>query len=119
MPDTPPDTLIYRLAGRADWARAREEGVYRGAEADARDGFIHFSTAAQLAETARRHYRGRTDAVLLAVPAAALGEALRWEASRGGDLFPHLYAGLRVSDVLWAKDAPPDEDGAPRTQDLL
>ena len=119
MTRPPSDPLIYRLAGRDDWARAQAEGVYRGAEVDVRDGYIHFSTAAQLGETARRHYRGRADAVLLAVPVAALGPALRWEVSRGGDLFPHLYAALRTSDVLWAKDAPPDTDGVPQTQDLL
>ena len=83
---------IYRIAAAADWAAAVAAGVYRGAAADARDGFLHFSTAAQLAETARRHYAGKPDLLLLTVDATQL--ALVWEPSRGGDLFPHLYGSL-------------------------
>lgn len=119
MSPAPADTVIYRLADRAAWKRALEDGAYRGAEVDARDGYIHFSTAGQLAETARRHYRGRENIVLLAVSAAALGDALRWEPSRGGELFPHLYAELRTGDVLWAKDVALDADGVPVTAGLL
>ncbi|HEX2881376.1 MAG TPA: DUF952 domain-containing protein [Polyangiaceae bacterium] len=92
-------TTIYRLLGEDAWAMAQREGVFRGSEHDVRDGFIHFSSAEQLAETAAKHYAGRDDLVLLWVSTAALGAALRWEISRGGALFPHLYGPLAVSAV--------------------
>jgi uncharacterized protein (DUF952 family) len=78
---------------------------------DARDGFIHFSTAAQVAETAAKHFAGATDLMLVAVDADALGPALKWERSRGGALFPHLYAALPVSAVRWARPLPEEADG--------
>ncbi len=113
-PDSRPaaDPVVYRLAGRADWARAREAGVYEGSADDARDGFIHLSAAHQLVETARKHYAGRGDLVLLAVDAVMLAADLRWEVSRGGDLFPHLYAKLPARAVLWAHDIEQGADGA-------
>ncbi|WP_298743589.1 DUF952 domain-containing protein [uncultured Brevundimonas sp.] len=88
---------VYKLVGRTEWAAARAAGAYAGSEVDRADGYIHLSTAAQLAETARRHFAGRADLVLVAVDPAALGGALRWEPSRGGDLFPHLYQPLPLS----------------------
>lgn len=91
---------IYKLADRAEWERARASGAYEGSAVDRADGYIHMSTSAQLAETARRHYAGRDRLVLAAIDPPALGQALRWEASRGGDLFPHLYGALPLSAAL-------------------
>jgi uncharacterized protein (DUF952 family) len=88
------DTLIYKICSRTEWAEALLVGVYRGSEVDRRDGFIHFSTAAQVDETLRKHFAGQTDLVLVSVDPAALGAALRFEVSRGGALFPHLYGDL-------------------------
>jgi uncharacterized protein (DUF952 family) len=89
--------LIYKVCPAADWNDAVSVGVYRGSAVDMQDGFIHFSTGAQLAETLRRHFAGQRDLVLLAVDPKDLGARLRWEPSRGGDLFPHLYGELAVS----------------------
>jgi uncharacterized protein (DUF952 family) len=90
---------IYKILSAAEWRGAQAAGVLEGSEADRRDGFIHFSTAAQLRETAERHFAGQADLMLLAVRAEALGEALKWEPSRGGDLFPHLYGPLACERV--------------------
>lgn len=91
--------IIYRLLSAEAWGAARTAGSFRGSEHDLRDGFIHFSSAEQVAETAARHYAGQTGLLLLWVTSEALGDALRWEASRGGALFPHLYAALPVAAV--------------------
>ena len=96
MPD---HKTIYRLLRADAWRDAERAGRFVGTEHDVRDGFIHFSTAAQVAETAARHYAGQAGLVLLGVNVAALGTALRWEPSRGGALFPHLYGDLPVSAV--------------------
>src|SRR6478609_3700749 len=90
---------IYRLLDATTWKEASAAGTFTGTEHDLRDGFIHFSTAEQVAETAARHYAGRDNLVLLSVNADTLGAALRWEPSRGGALFPHLYATLPTSAV--------------------
>ncbi len=118
-PIPPSDAIVYRLADRAAWDVAEAAGVYEGAEIDFRDGYIHLSTAAQAAETARLYYRGRDQVVLVAVDAAAVASDLKWEASRGGDLFPHLYAPLPLTAVLWARDVPNDADGVPQLDGLL
>ena len=102
---------IYKVCGAAEWAEAARAGRYDGSAADRRDGFIHFSTAAQLPGTLARHFAGRDDLLLIAVDADALGEALKWEPSRGGDLFPHLYAALAVSAALWMKPIARDANG--------
>ena len=91
------DALIYKICSRTEWAAALAVGVYRGSEVDRRDGFIHFSTAAQVEETRRKHFAGQTDLVLVSVDPAALGAALRFAVSRGGALFPHLYGELPVA----------------------
>ena len=91
--------IIYKICERTEWHAAERIGIYRGSGVDRRDGFIHFSTAAQVAETAAKHFAGQTDLMLVAVDAAALGPALKWERSRGGDLFPHLYAALPLDAV--------------------
>jgi len=104
-------TIIYKICEHALWQEAERSGVFHGAAVDARDGFIHFSTAEQVAETAARHFAGAHGLVLVAVDADTLGGALRYEASRGGALFPHLYGVLPVRSVRWVKPLPLAADG--------
>jgi uncharacterized protein (DUF952 family) len=106
------DTTIYKIAPRALWAEAEEKGVFAGAPIDLADGFIHFSTADQMAETAARHFAGQADLLLIAVDAEKLGPALKYEISRGDALFPHLYAPLDISAVRWVRDLPLGPDGS-------
>lgn len=105
---------IYKIMAAADWAAARAAGVYEGSTHDRRDGFIHFSTAAQAAETAAKHFAGQADLLLLTIDAAGLGEALKWEPSRGGALFPHLYAALPLAAVVGVDDLPLESSGVHR-----
>ncbi|UJX44816.1 DUF952 domain-containing protein [Xanthobacter sp. YC-JY1] len=105
-------SLIYKIAPAAFWAAAEQAGVFTGAPVDVADGYIHFSTAAQARETAAKHFAGQSDLKLVAVEAAALGAALKWEPSRGGALFPHLYAPLPLTAVTWVRDLPLGADGA-------
>ncbi|WP_135465920.1 DUF952 domain-containing protein [Crenalkalicoccus roseus] len=110
-----PDTLIYTLVRRAEWRAAEAAGEYRGSTDDARDGFLHFSTAAQVRESAAKHRRGEADLLLVAVEAAVLGPALRWEPAAGGrrpGLFPHLYGPLPLSAVRSVAALPLGADGA-------
>ena len=102
---------IYKICERAAWEEARVEGTFRGSEADLQDGFIHFSTAAQLRDTAAKHFAGLIDLMLIAVDPNTLGDRLKWEISRGGDLFPHLYGPLPVTAVLWTEPLPIAPDG--------
>ena len=102
---------IYKICDTALWREAERSGVFAGAPVDRADGYIHFSTAGQVAETAARHFAGQADLVLVAVDAAALGSALRHEPSRGGALFPHLYGTLPLSAVRWVKPLPLGADG--------
>jgi uncharacterized protein (DUF952 family) len=104
-------TTIYKICRQEEWRAAEALGAYRGAPVDKRDGFIHFSTAAQLAETAAKHFAGASDLMLVAVDAAALGGVLKWEPSRGGALFPHLYADLPLTAVRWARLLPHEVGG--------
>ena len=104
-------TTIYKICEREAWRTAEVAGAFRGSDVDVRDGFIHFSTAAQVAATAAKHFAGQSDLVLVAVDADALGPALQWERSRGNDLFPHLYAPLPLSAVRWARPLPDEIDG--------
>ena len=108
------DERIYKIMTADEWAAARAAGVYEGSAHDRRDGFIHFSTAAQAAETAAKHFAGQADLVLLAIDAASLGEALKWEPSRGGALFPHLYGLLPVASVIAIDDLSLGQDGSHR-----
>jgi len=103
--------LIFKICPQSLWREAEEKGVFNGAPVDLQDGYIHFSTAAQMRETAARHFSGQTDLVLVAVAESDLGEKLRYEPSRGGDLFPHLYAPLRISAVQWVAPLPLGPDG--------
>ena len=104
-------TIIYKISDVALWNEAERLGAFTGAPVDVADGFIHFSTAAQAAETAARHFAGRGDLVLVAVDADALGAGLRHEPSRGGALFPHLYGTLPLAAVRWVKPLPLGPDG--------
>jgi uncharacterized protein (DUF952 family) len=103
--------LIYKICPRELWRGAEDSGRFTGAPVDAADGFIHFSTAAQVSETAARHFAGQRDLLIVAVEAEALGEALRFEPSRGGDLFPHLYADLPLSAVRSVAELPLGANG--------
>ncbi len=103
---------IYHMCRRAEWERAGAAGVYRGSSQDAADGFIHFSTAAQIKGSDARHRAGEAGLVLLAVDEARLGAALRWEESRNGDLFPHLWGALPLDAVSAVFDLPLGPDGA-------
>jgi uncharacterized protein (DUF952 family) len=104
-------TTIYKICHAALWRAAAEEGKFRGAGIDARDGYIHFSSAAQIKETAAKHFAGGAELVLVAVDAGRLGPALKWEPARGGALFPHLYGALALDQVLWVKPLPLGADG--------
>lgn len=97
---------IFKILRRSEWDAFRAAGRTAGAPVDLADGYIHFSTAAQVAETAAKHFATESDLVLVAVDAERLGADLRWEPSRGGQLFPHLYRDLRLDDVLWDKSLP-------------
>lgn len=103
--------VIYKISPASAWREAERQGVYTGSADDLRDGFIHFSTKAQLAGTAEKFFRGQPALFLIALDADALGEALRWEPSRGGDLFPHLYGALDLGAVLNVLDLPIRADG--------
>jgi uncharacterized protein (DUF952 family) len=104
--------IIYKICPEALWREAENAGRFDGAPIDLADGYIHFSTAQQVRETAAKHFAGQTDLLLVAVDAEPLGDALKWEVSRGGALFPHLYAELPASAALWVKDLPLGPDGA-------
>jgi uncharacterized protein (DUF952 family) len=102
---------IYKICSASAWREAERSGVYRGSSDDARDGFIHFSTAAQLEETARKHFFGQRALFLVEVDADALGDRLRWERSRNDELFPHLYGELDLGAVSGVYDLPARSDG--------
>jgi uncharacterized protein (DUF952 family) len=105
--------LIYKILARAEWAAAKAAGRFEGSAVDVADGYIHFSTAAQAAETARRHFAGQADLLVLEIEAGELGPGLKWEPSRGGDLFPHLYGALDTGLVRRVTEAPLGADGVP------
>jgi uncharacterized protein (DUF952 family) len=104
--------VVYKIVATEEWAEAKAAGVFKGASVDRADGFIHFSTAEQAPETAAKWFAGRRDLTLAAVDAETLGGDLRWEPSRGGALFPHLYAALPMSAVVWSRPLPLGADGA-------
>jgi uncharacterized protein (DUF952 family) len=106
--------LIFKIVEAEEWRIAETAGVFEGAAIDRADGYIHFSTAEQAPETAARYFAGRDDLVLAAVDAAKLGDALKWEPSRGGALFPHLYAKLPLSAVRWWRPLPLGPEGLHR-----
>jgi uncharacterized protein (DUF952 family) len=102
---------IYKICGQETWRAAEAAGAFRGSDVDLRDGFIHFSTAAQVAETAAKHFPKQSGLMLVAVDSEALGPALKWDRSRGNELFPHLYAALPLSAVRWARPLLDEVDG--------
>lgn len=104
-------SLIYKIACAGEWRTAQAGGAFLGAPIDVADGFIHFSAADQVAETAARHFAGQSDLVLIAVDLTTLGPELRWEPSRGGALFPHLYGPLRLDAVCVTAPLPLGRDG--------
>jgi uncharacterized protein (DUF952 family) len=104
--------IIYKICPASAWREAERQGVYRGSADDARDGYIHFSTAAQVAETARKHFFGQKALFLIEVDADALGGSLRWERSRNDDLFPHLYGELDFSAVRAVLELHARSDGS-------
>lgn len=97
---------IYKIFRRPEWDAFRAAGETLGAPVDLTDGYIHFSTAAQVAETAAKHFATESNLVLVAVDADRLGPDLKWEPSRGGQLFPHLYRALLLGEVVWDKSLP-------------
>ncbi len=103
--------MIYKICPAPAWREAERQGAFRGSPVDVRDGFIHFSTAAQVAETARKHFAGQTDLFLIAVDTDALGDSLRWERSRNDELFPHLYGELDLGAVTGVLSMPTRSDG--------
>jgi uncharacterized protein (DUF952 family) len=102
---------IYKICPASAWREAERQGVFRGSAVDIKDGYIHFSTASQVAETAKKHFFGQTGLFLIAVDADALGEALRWERSRNDELFPHLYGELDLGAVTAILDMHARSDG--------
>jgi uncharacterized protein (DUF952 family) len=103
--------VIYKIAPATLWREAERAGRFDGSPVDLQDGFIHFSDASQVEETAARYFAGVADLVLAAISVEKLSGPLRWEASRGGALFPHLYAPLDLAAVLWVKPLPLGPDG--------
>lgn len=112
-------TLIYKILSRAEWDAAKAVGRFEGSAVDRQDGFIHLSAADQAQQTAALYFKGQPDLVLLGVEAEGLGADLKWEASRGGALFPHLFRPLRVSEVVTETDLTLDADGVPQLGDHL
>ena len=110
---------IYKIVPAALWREAEVAGVFRGAPVDLADGFIHFSTSEQVAETAAKHFAGQRDLLLVRVDSERLGDSLKWEVSRGGALFPHLYAELSLSAVVSTEPLPLGGDGLHRFPTLV
>jgi len=106
------EALIYHMCRRQEWQDAQASGSYPGSSQDAADGFIHLSTSAQIVESAAKHRAGQADLVLLAVDPAKLGEALKWEPARSGQLFPHSYGPIPVKAVVRWADLPLGSDGS-------
>jgi len=102
---------VFKIVAAAEWRAAEAAGAFIGSTADMRDGFIHFSTADQVFETAAKHFSGQTDLLLIAFDSATFGPALKWEPSRGGALFPHLYGTLDPRAARWVKPLPLGRDG--------
>ena len=102
---------IYKIATKAQWADAKGNGIFEGAPIDLADGYIHFSTASQVRETAAKHFANQSDLLLVSIDEEKLGDALKFEISRGDQLFPHLYAKLSLTAVTNVVDMPLDDNG--------
>lgn len=103
--------LLLKIVSREEWATATASGLFRGAEIDLKDGYIHFSSTDQVVETAAKHFAGRDDLLLVAINEEKLGDSVRWETSRGGQLFPHLYSELPVNLVDHVWELPLNKEG--------
>lgn len=110
---------IYKIVPAREWIEAENAGLFKGSGSDVRDGFVHFSSAHQVRATAERYFRGQDGLLLVAADAAALGGALKWEAGRGGENFPHLYGALPMSAVVWTKPLLREPDGRHRFPDEI
>lgn len=106
-------SIVFKILSREVWRTACAHGEFLGSNDDVRDGFIHLSAGPQLQATAGKYFHGQPDLLLVAFDAQSLGKDLRWEPSRGGDLFPHLYAGLPTAKALWTKPIDLGQDGNP------
>ena len=104
---------VFKILRKSEWQHAEATGVFAGSAVDIADGFIHLSTGKQISETATKHFRGQMDLLVVAFHAADLGDQLKWEASRGNDLFPHHYGVLQTGQALWIEPAPLDKNGIP------
>mgnify|MGYP001415313919 CR=1 FL=1 len=113
------DTIVYKILTRQAWEAAIAAGRFDGSADDARDGFIHLSSRAQVADTAAKHFRGQADLVLVVLATADLSDGLTWEPSRGGALFPHLYGFLSPGSALSVTPLPLDADGVPMVAETL
>ena len=113
MPETDPSqpAIVYKVVAADAWAAAEASGLYAGSADDKRDGFIHLSAAPQLQGTLAKHFRGQNNLLLVAFDTASLGPELKFEASRGGDLFPHLYSTLPTALALWQRPLSTGDDG--------
>ncbi len=111
--------MIYKIFRKSEWSELETSGATLGAPIDLGDGFIHISTAGQVAETAAKHFADASDLWLAALDETTLGDALKWEPSRGGALFPHLYRKLELSEILWCKPLPLGPDGHEFPADLV
>ena len=104
-------TMVFKIVGADEWRTAEASGAFAGAEVDRVDGYIHLSAADQAPETAAKWFAGRHDLILVALDAEALGSDLRWEVSRGGAKFPHLYGPIMMRAVVWSRPLPLGADG--------
>jgi uncharacterized protein (DUF952 family) len=111
--------MIFKITDTGSWQNAERSGYFLGSSDDLRDGFIHFSTAAQVKATAEKYFTGRNDLLLVAFDESGFGNDLKWEPSRGGDLFPHLYAKLPAAAALWCRELALDPQGVPQIPDDL
>lgn len=109
--------IVYKICARAEWEAARVVGAYHGSDHDKRDGFIHLSAYYQLAATAAKYFRNRSNLVLIAFDSASLAAGLKWEPSSTGDLFPHFYGTLPLTAALWVHPLPLGADGIPQLPD--
>ena len=99
-------SFLYKIMSKQEWEKAQVQGIYEGSEVDRRDGFIHLSAAHQVRATAQKHFFGKMDLVLISVAQENFGPSLKWEASRGGDLFPHIYGPLQLDAISKAVPLP-------------
>jgi uncharacterized protein (DUF952 family) len=100
--------VLYKIVDASAWAKAEAESVFHGAAIDLNDGYVHLSTGAQAKETARLHFAGAANLVLVAIDEAVVAQDLKWETSRGGQLFPHVYGTIDPAQILWVKALPWD-----------